>query len=287
MITENETDAIYFSKHLKVDSRSSKVCKQISDILDSFNITYGFLPNTNDIWARDYMPIQVSVNKYIEYRYDPDYLQGKAKGRRDLKTYPDLVCDAIKLKTVKSNILLDGGNVVRSSNSIILTDKVVIENAQFYSREELVKELKALFDVDIVVLIPWDYTEEEYGHSDGMIRFIDNDTVLVQGYFDDYDDTFKQKLFGSLEQNGLKWEKMKFDVKKEDDNNWAYLNFLQTKDLILLPALGIDEDEQALEQIKTYFPTYAIRDRIQQINVSEIVKKGGGGLNCISWNIKL
>ena len=53
------------------------------------------------------------INQYIEYRYDPDYLQGHWKGCRDSKTYPDVVCDALKLKTEKSDLIMDGGNLVK------------------------------------------------------------------------------------------------------------------------------------------------------------------------------
>ncbi|WP_240524937.1 agmatine deiminase family protein [Candidatus Sulfidibacterium hydrothermale] len=74
-------------------------------------------------------------------------------------------------------------------------------------------------------------------------------------------------------------------MNKRNKRNWAYINFLQTKDLILLPKFEIDEDEQALEQIKRYYPDYAENDRIAQINMTKIVKYGGA-LNCITWTIK-
>ena len=55
---------------------------------------------------------------------------------------------------------------------------------------------------------------------------------------------------------------MKFNVKKENIRNWAYINYLQTKDLILLPKLGIAEDVQAFDQFKELFPKYANKDKI-------------------------
>ena len=99
------------------------------------------LPLTNDIWARDYMPIQLANGDLIEFRFDPDYLQGRYKGYRDLKTYPDLVCDAISKKTVKSDIIMDGGNIVKSKDCIILTDKIVSENRLTYDKPALIKKL--------------------------------------------------------------------------------------------------------------------------------------------------
>lgn len=85
-------------------------------ILDKRSIDYDFLPETNDVWCRDYMPVQVSVSKFIEYRYDPDYLQEKKYRKK--KTYPDLVCDRIGLKTFKTDVILDGGNVIKWDNKV-------------------------------------------------------------------------------------------------------------------------------------------------------------------------
>ena len=72
-------------------------------------------------------------------------------------------------------------------------------------------------------------------------------------------------------------------MKKKDKRNWAYLNFLQTKDVILLPKFEIDEDIQAYEQIEIFYPNY--KGKITQINMIDIVKFGGA-LNCISWTTK-
>lgn len=70
-------------------------------ILNSFGIKPEFLPETKDIWVRDFMPIQVRAGKFIEYRYDPDYLQGTWEEieTREVKTYPDIICNIINLNT--------------------------------------------------------------------------------------------------------------------------------------------------------------------------------------------
>ncbi len=278
MVSDWLTNKVYLSG--KISKDFPEVSNRIESKLNDFGYKPEFLPNTNDIWARDYMPIQVSKRKFIEYRYDPDYLQGKWKGCRDLKTYPDIVCDSIELVTEKSDIILDGGNIVKSNNIVILTDKIVIENRFSYSKTELIDTLKDTFEVEKIILIPWD-RKEKYGHSDGVLRFISNDTVLINEIYE-----YDTKLLYRLKQNGIRYEFLRFDVKKKDKRNWAYINFLQTKDLILLPKFDIDEDEQAIEQIKKYYPDYAEDDKIAQIDMTEIVKFGGA-LNCISWTIKV
>lgn len=279
MICDRNTNIVYLSERLKTDKRFSNTCNSISNILDSFGVNKGFLPCTKDIWVRDFMPVQISENKFIEYRYDPDYLQGTWKGQRDLKTYPDIVCDNIKLKTIKTDIILDGGNVIKSKNCIILTGKIVLENRLLCNKSELIKRLRDTFEIEKVVLIPWDKMED-FGHADGILRFINDNTILINGIYKS-----DKRLIKVLQKEGFDIEWLTFRVKKKDKKNWAYINFLQTNDFILLPKLNIEEDEQALVQIKKYYPDYAENMRIAQVVMTEIVKFKGA-LNCITWTIK-
>lgn len=281
MITDNESITVYFSSLLKSDPEYSKTCFTITKSLDSCGVNYHFLPNTKDIWARDYMPIQVSEDRFIEYKYDPDYLQ--ALKWRHLKTYPDMVCEAIKINTIKTDIILDGGNVIKSSSSVIMTDKVIKENKKKYTRENLSDELRRLFEIDKIIFIPWD-KNEPYGHADGMIRFIDDHNAVINDY-SDYDEKFKNSLYSVLDENGITCHTLKYEVINPDDRNWAYINFLQTKDILLLPGLSIEEDRQAMEQFEKLFPDYAEKGRIIQIDVSPFVAEGGA-LDCISWTVK-
>ena len=282
MITDAQTDFVYFSDLIQTNPVYDAFRKNLTSILDKHKIAYDFLPGTNDIWCRDYMPVQIEQNKFIEYRYDPDYLQD-IKFRKQ-KTYPNLVCDSIGIKTTKIDLILDGGNIIKSASKVILTDKIIPENAAKYIKDELIDKLKLLFEVDYIILVPWN-PKEIFGHADGMIRFIDDDHVLVDGFYSQDKSGLGLKFHKELKAQKLTTVEFKFKVPIQSKYNWGYLNYLQLKDLILFPQLGIDEDEQALAQIKEAFPEYSSKRHIVTINCSEIIKQGGV-LNCISWNIK-
>lgn len=283
MIPDWETDKIYFSEKLK--TKFPKTCNLIESELLALGQKPEFLPRTNDIWARDYMPVQINENCFVEYRYDPDYLQGSSdeKQTRDLKSYPDIICDQLGIATKKCEIIIDGGNIVKSENSIILTDKVLWENKRHFSKSELVKRLHQDFEVDNVVLIPWD-EGCEFGHSDGMLRFINNDSVLISGFYEQMDADFRTKLIKSLEKAKLNCEWLRCS-QKEKESNITYINFLQMKDLILVPFINKREDQVALENIRNYYSPYLEPEKIKGVDMSEIVRFGGA-LNCISWTIK-
>ena len=283
MIADKDTNFVYFSELLRTKSEFASTCSSITEILDRLSVNYDFLIGTKDIWARDYMPIHIDSGKNIEYRYDPDYLQ--AKKYRKIKSYPDIVCSKNNITTYKSDLIIDGGNVIKSNSSVIMTNKVIFENLENYNRDTIIGKLKELFETDKIALIPWDKTNDEYGHADGMVRFIDDKSVLIQGYFESYESKFKNQLYNELDKIGLSWKKIEFEVENEDERNWAYMNFLQTDKIILIPKFGIDEDIQALNQIKKHFNNYQT-EQIKNVDMSATVKEGGA-LNCISWTIKV
>ena len=185
------------------------------------------------------------------------------------------------MRTIKTDIIIDGGNVVKSENAIILTDKVVWENETHYSKKQLIKKLHDLFEVDKVVLIPWD-EECEYGHADGMLRFVSNEKVLISGFYEKADDEFKKWILESLDKAKIDRDWLRVSEKEVEDNI-AYINFLQTKDLILVPSLNRDEDDIAVKEISKHFPEYSAK--ISKVDLREIVRYGGA-LNCITWTIK-
>ena len=277
MIADWQVNRVYFSGRLKIDYPKNHA--NIKKALNDLQIEPYYLSDTKDVWARDYMPIQIGKDKFIEYRYDPDYLQGKRKGYRNLKTYPDIVCNTNNLPaTTKTDLILDGGNIVKSESTIILTDKVSIENR--WTKTQTIIRLREIFKVDNVVLIPW-YKKEKFGHSDGVLRFINENTVLINEI-----EKTNYPLIKKIRKNRLEIEWIEFDVEKTHKLNWAYINFLQTENAILVPKLNIDEDEQAFEQIKELYKAYIDPKRIVQVNVRELIESGGGALNCISWTIK-
>jgi len=282
MIADWQTDKIYFSEWLRKVQAFTPVSRFIEKELRARQVPFEFLQDTNDVWARDYMPVQVSADKFIEFRYDPDYLQGTAKYRRNYKTYPDIVCQKYSISTLKSDLIVDGGNVVKSGKSVIMTDKVFAENRYNFSKNAVMNELEDLFETDKIVIVPWlEKDTDECGHTDGYIRFIDDDTVLVNHIYRN-----NARLLKPLQDAGFKIEKLHFDVAKEHRHNWAYLNFLQTRDLIMVPELGADEDEQALRQLSDYYNQYAATNSIVFVTGMLPILDEGGALNCISWTIQ-
>ena len=117
---DSQTNRVYFSKLL--NKHYHKFSKELFKILDNHNVNYELIPNTKDIWMRDYMPIQKRDGSFMRYIHKPDYLVGYANLRTKPKQASKFL-DAKKIIDIELN--LDGGNIVKYGNKIICTDKVL------------------------------------------------------------------------------------------------------------------------------------------------------------------
>ena len=259
---------VFFSQHLTAYS----CWTNIKQALEENGIAYGLLPNTKDIWARDYMPAY-SNGHYISYVYNPDYLQND-KDKKYITDNVEEVFDLSNDSVTKTKLVIDGGNVIMCGDKIIMTDKIFVENSGF-SKEDVVAEIERVFSAKLVV-IPWD-KEEKFGHADGMVRYVSDNHVLINNY-KDIDPELRLKILDALSPYFSQISELEY-ASAQRVNSWAHINYLQVNNLIFVPQLEIPSDKLAIEQISSIFPD----STIIPVEVKGIVKKGGA-LNCVSWN---
>ena len=248
-------------------------------ILISNKIDFEVLENTKDIWARDYMPIITSDNKIISYNYKPEYLKEYKNIRTDIN---QITISNKKLAIdFHSNIILDGGNFIHKDNIVLMTDKIYTENEHISKNKEIINNIiKNDFNICNLIILP-KVPYDIYGHSDSMVRFIAENTLLVNDF--SYESkSYQKKLFEVLKNTKynlkyLKYSNSFFNSKR----TWgAYLNYLEIKDLIIVPIYGISEDLLVLNQFKTIFP----KKIIIPLKATKIISNGGA-LNCISSDL--
>lgn len=277
MIPDQVTNHLYLADTLPV--KHPDFFEQFKELLEDLEIKYSQLPGTKDIWARDYMPIQIAANQFVQFVYNPDYLQSK-KWQKTISDV-DSICTSLDLKPKKSSIVLDGGNVVRSSNKVIMCDKVFKENKHL-SEKHLIDELYQLLQVDQLIFIPT-HPKDFTGHADGMVRFLDDNTVLINDLSKEKPE-FQLRFRLALHNAGLEWVEIPYNPYnnlKYDQANGVYINYLQMANTLVLPIFDKREDDAVVKQFEELFR----RHRIATINSNAIADEGGI-LNCISWNIK-
>ena len=275
MTIDSHTDTVFFSDLLP--ARCPELYKSIKAILDESNIEHRLLQNTKDIWCRDYMPIQANEKRFVFYIYYPDYLNTPYYRRTitDVSTIPHIDCLRNE-NTCDLDLILDGGNVVKCLDKVIMTEKVFFENKD-KSQSVIRQMLEEAFQCDIVFL-PWD-RHEEFGHSDGIVHYIGNNRVLMTNYAD-FDADMARVYIRAME-NHVEVIPLTYKVKRKHARSWAYINYLKVGGLVIVPQLDIPEDEQALQQISEVLP----KSKVVGVPALEAVRNGGA-LNCISWNVQ-
>lgn len=272
MITNFETNKVYLAKGMTTEKYVNAM-RHLSDKLNSHEILWGLLPYTTSplhIWARDYMPIQVNKRKFVRFNYSPDYLENYPEYKPDTSA----ILSALDKQVIDSDIIIDGGNVISCGNKIILTDKIIRENPN-YDHDVLIDRLCQLLEAEIV-LIPEDYYDE-YGHADGMVRYMGEGRVLLNNYCD-FDKALRKRLLAALSPH---FDIIELHYGAYTDMSWAYLNFLHVGKYIFIPMMEDKLGEIAFRQIADAFP----QCECHPIYHYENIVHDGGALNCSTWNI--
>lgn len=317
-ITDDRTDKVYISSlidtvsgALDINTRSA-----LKTSILKFSRNCEPLYNTMDVWARDFMPVQLTHDVYLSFTYKPDYLQD----------YPNCVTnwqlhrvhaahDSFEFKVVQMPLILDGGNVVKAvvqgKPCLIMCKKVLDENN--LSDEDFDNWWKQWWKDNFdgtemeYVLLPWEGEKfNPIGHADGMVRYIEKDRVLFTNYEDFEDSPYPASLYiEKLKEVGFEVEtlsfKNQFDYKNDKlyrmlfDSSWCYINYLQVGNRILVPSLGYDKlDKEAIRQIDAAFNKNRHIADVELIDVDmtgivaemNSVQNSGGALNCLTWTIK-
>ena len=123
MITDVQSNKVYFSKRLTW----YKCWKELNRVLDEAGIDFDLLENTNDKWVRDYMPVQLEKDKFVSYIYNPDYLQ---EDKQSITIWSEITNLPSMSEIIPTKLIIDGGNVIKCPDKVIMKDKVILENSR-------------------------------------------------------------------------------------------------------------------------------------------------------------
>ena len=277
MIQDSQCNRVFFSALLP--EKAPLAFAGLTQILNKYHVPWSLIESTKDIWCRDYMPLQVASQLFANYKYEPDYLINFKKYRPTI-TNTDNIIKELGLETDHSlkDIILDGGNIVKAGPYVILTAKIFEENPG-YPIDHLIQKLESTLEAK-PLFIPWDDTEM-FGHSDGVCRDLGNGHLLMTNYAQ-YDAKMSKRFRRALEPYFKEIHELKFSPSKPHKYSWAYINWIQTKQVLILPKFGIPEDQEAFEQISALMPGY--EGRIEMVDANDLIVEKGA-FNCCSWTI--
>jgi len=276
------------------------ISQKLKQVNPNISISYHVVEYLEDIWIRDWAPfigIDETADK-IAFKaiYDPIY--GDDFLENDNKAGYELI-KLFNYKRHELNLIWDGGNLTQNGKgSCIITERLRDDNSAM-DPSEFYSDLNetGLFDFKFVSEEPEDVT----GHVDGMIRFLDEETLLIAAYPDKYkenenvisedDYEFSYRFMNDM-ANLFKDDYKIIRVVNAIPSSYEdpvemmpsafgnYVNFLRLGDKVLIPQYGIKEDEAAFKVFADYFGA----DNVIKISYDvDKLAHLGGVLNCISW----
>src|SRR4051794_28525181 len=117
MPTDSRTNFLYLADSLP--KKYPRFYDSLMFLLDDHYVKSHLIPGTKDVWAVDYMPLQMKNGEFIQFFYNPDYLRSSNKWRKTISDV-DEIFKSLDITTKKSSIVLDGGNVIRTTNKAII-----------------------------------------------------------------------------------------------------------------------------------------------------------------------
>ncbi len=282
-ITDSDTNTIVVSALL--ETKFPRIFGKLKAIVETSGEKFHALPETHDIWCRDYFPIQRKRDSFVKYKYDPDYL----------KNDPQLITREIdfdfgEADVTEMQLTLDGGNLMKGLDFVLLTEKVFSENNAREEREKrrVAAIIKAFFGE------PFFFPVEPYdpiGHIDGEVMLVDK-TLFVN----DYSEYLKDKQYakfakelkrvvGTMMAQGLISRVVELPYTLLEPENelscvGCYVNFLHFGKTIILPRYSALSDPRALEIMEAALPEFTIHT----IECTDLARDGGA-LHCVTAGI--
>lgn len=235
----------------------------------------------DDIWLRDVAP--VITTRMVKFRYAPSYLAKADRTYLDTRFRAWLKQMHFQYRT--SDLVLDGGNLVwNGHDTVILTEHVFKDNPE-WSRQEIVSELKYQLNVSHVIIIPAE-PGDVLGHADGMVKFINAQTLYVSDFSGDdvLVHTVERRIKAELPAAKFVILPSAYTAKDQYDRKIAsakglYINMLETPDTIYVPHYDLPADQQVLKIIRAH-----TAKKVVPIDVAKI-STTGGSVHCLTWDV--
>ncbi len=233
-----------------------------------------------DIWMRDFTTVNPENPTQFVYTFAS---MSKKQSLETQQSFNDFA-DIYGIKRSKTGLIIDGGNLVDNyAGKYITTTRFAKDNK--LSIEEAKQELKKTLNAKEVAIIEPD--EEALAHSDGMVMWLDEKTLLVNDYSGDK--RFRDSVINELKSSFPDTKIIKVPVVNVENKRGEWegfesacgvnLNSVLTFKNVYVPVFGMAHDKKAVE---------IIRQNTDK-KVLEVDAKGvcpmGGSVRCLTWQL--
>ncbi len=233
-----------------------------------------------DIWARDF----TLVNPLAPIQFKYTWASMTKEESEEVQGSFEAFASQYKLQYDKTSLLLDGGNIVDNyAGGVITTTRFMEDNALSYV--EAKEALKDLLDATEIAILEPD--EEVLAHSDGMVMWLDENTLLVNDYseYPVFRDLVLDELKSSFPSATIIEVPVEYGQNKVGE--WegfesacgVNLNSVLTFENIYVPVFNMSHDQSVVDIMREN-----TSKKVITIN-AEGVCPMGGSVRCLTWQL--
>ncbi len=261
--------------------------------IDMTRIDFFIFP-TDDVWSRDNGPIFVydsEGNLYIQ-NWEFNGWGNKAPFKND-NEIPNKVAEAIGVPSIDIKMVMEGGALEVDGNGTLFSTLSCVNNdnrTANYSLDEIEEYLRKYYGVTNFIWLDGVAGEDiTDNHIDGMIKVVDDRTIIADSSFDLDPDTLSddddvKKLLTAKNVNGETYNFVFLPETKEnvvvvqgEPMKGAYLNFYVANKVVLVPNYEDENDKVANAIIQKYYPNREVIG----IDVRDLYADGGM-IHCVT-----
>lgn len=281
-------------------TKNKNTLVKLSRKINNINVIIKSFQNLGGIWVRDWGPFQVTQKNHASIYYKANYCyeyypeNEKKYGEKDYNAGYELcaLLSSLNPNTVIEDLDLywDGGNLTHNEVGIaVITEKLLRDNSVKYSTYETENILKNKFGFNKIIFIPVE-PYDVLGHTDGIVRFISKDKILIAQYPEEYiigneylnqvKIILKKQLPSSIQIIRLQIEQPKEHSSSGVYSAWGnYINFLKVDDKVFFPWYKANNfGEASFKVLQKVLPEC----EIIKIPGIDSLSSNGGVLNCIT-----
>lgn len=234
-----------------------------------------------DIWMRDFTT--VSPHTPVQFTYTAASMS-EAESRTTQKSFSDFA-DNYGIKRKKSSLFIDGGNIVDNYTGKAITTTRFLDdnNLSYHEGKEVLKELLNLSEVAIL-----EPDEDTLAHADGMVMWVDDDTLLVNNYAM-IDSELRSMVLEELHNSFPTTQIIEVPVSYRENapGEWtgfesacgANVNSVLTPNNLYVPVFGMTHERDMLGILEKN-----VSKKIITIDASEVCGMGGS-VRCLTWQV--
>lgn len=233
-----------------------------------------------DIWMRDFTTVNPASPVQFTYTWAS---MTKAESREVQGSFSQFA-SSLSIAKASTELLIDGGNLVDNYNGrVITTTRFLEDNELTYA--EGVESLKSILNANEVAIIAPD--EEVLAHADGMVSWIDANTLMINDYSEDQ--AFRTLVMDELKTAfpGVNIIEVPVQYATNPPGQWdgfesacgINLNATTTYNSIYVPVFNMSHEQEVLKLMREN-----TSKKVIEVN-AEGVCAMGGSVRCLTWQL--